>query len=52
MALSKIEKVLILKSADLFALVPDKDLAEMASHLESLYLDPDEVVFSQGDIGD
>lgn len=52
MALSTIEKVLILKSADLFHLVPDEDLAEIASHMESLYLDPDEVVIRQGDIGD
>ncbi len=52
MALSTIEKVLILKSADLFHLVPDEDLAEVASHMESLYLDPDEVVIRQGDIGD
>lgn len=52
MALSTIEKVLILKSADLFHLVPDEDLAEIASHMESLYLDPDEVVIKQGDIGD
>ena len=42
MALSTIEKVLVLKSADLFHLVPDEDLAEIASHMESLYLDPDE----------
>jgi hypothetical protein len=52
MALSTIEKVLVLKSADLFHLVPDEDLAEIASHMESLYLDPDEVVIRQGDIGD
>lgn len=52
MALSTIEKVLILKSADLFHLVPDEDLAEVASHMDSLYLDPDEVVIRQGDIGD
>lgn len=52
MALSTIEKVLILRSVDLFHLVPDEDLAEIASHMESLYLDPDEVVIKQGDIGD
>ena len=52
MALSTIEKVLILKNADLFHLVPDEDLAEIASHMESLYLDPDEVVIRQGDVGD
>lgn len=52
MSLSTIEKVLILKSADLFHLVPEEDLAEIASHMESLYLDPDEVVIKQGDIGD
>ncbi len=52
MSLSTIEKVLILKSADLFHLVPEEDLAEIASHMESLYLDPDEVVIRQGDIGD
>lgn len=52
MALSTIEKVLILKNADLFHLVPDEDLAEIAAHMESLYLDPDEVVIRQGDVGD
>ena len=32
--------------------VSREDLAEIASHMESLYLDPDEVVIRQGDIGD
>ena len=52
MALSIIEKVLILKSADLFSRVPDDDLAEIAPHLASVFLDPDETIITEGDMGD
>lgn len=52
MALSLIEKVLILKGADLFAHVPDEDLAEIAPYLTAIYLDPGETIIREGEIGD
>lgn len=51
MSLSTIEKVLILRSTDLFSQVPDEDLAEIAPFLESVYLDPGEVVIREGEVG-
>ena len=44
--------MLILKSADLFANVPDEDLAEIAPYLTPVYLDPGETIIREGDIGD
>ncbi|MEM7270403.1 MAG: Npt1/Npt2 family nucleotide transporter [Pseudomonadota bacterium] len=52
MALGTIEKVLILKSADLFSDVPDEDLSDIAPYLASVYLDPDETVIKEGEMGD
>lgn len=52
MALNVVEKVLILKSADLFASVPDEDLAEIAPYLTPVYLDPGETIIREGEIGD
>lgn len=52
MALNVVEKVLILKSADLFAHVPDEDLAEIAPFLSPVYLDPGETIIREGDLGD
>ena len=52
MALGTIEKVLILKSADLFSEVPDEDLADIAPFLASVYLDPEETVIKEGEHGD
>jgi HEAT repeat protein len=51
-ALTTVEKVLILKSADLFAQVPDEELAEIAPFLEAIYLDPEETIITEGEIGD
>ena len=52
MTLNVVEKVLILKSADLFANVPDEDLAEIAPYLTPVYLDPGEAVLTEGEMGD
>jgi len=46
-----IEKVLILKSVSLFAETPEEILADIASILEELTLQPGESVFEKGDIG-
>jgi len=51
-SLTTVEKVLILKSVDLFAQVPDEELAEIAPFLEAIYLDPDEVIITEGEVGD
>ncbi len=51
-SLTTVEKVLILKSADLFAQVPDEELAEIAPFLEAIFLDPDETIITEGEIGD
>ncbi|MFN2119478.1 MAG: HEAT repeat domain-containing protein [Anaerolineales bacterium] len=50
--LSPVERVLILKSAPLFADTPDNVLAELASLVEEVALDPDQIVFNKGDRGD
>ena len=52
MALNVVEKVLILKTADLFSNVPDEDLAEIAPYLTPVYLDPGETIIREGDLGD
>ena len=52
MSLSIIEKVLILKSVDLFHQVPDEDLADIAPYLSSIYFDAGDLVMKKGDIGD
>ncbi|MEM7544970.1 MAG: cyclic nucleotide-binding domain-containing protein [Pseudomonadota bacterium] len=52
MSLTTIERVLILKSADLFAKVPEEELAEIAPYLTSVFLDPDEVIITEGEVGE
>lgn len=52
MSLSIIEKVLILKSVDLFHQVPDEDLADIAPYLSSIYFDEGDLVMKKGDVGD
>ncbi|MEL7465951.1 MAG: cyclic nucleotide-binding domain-containing protein [Pseudomonadota bacterium] len=52
MALNTVEKVLILKTADLFQSVPDEDLAEIAPFLTSVYLDPGEQIIAEGELGE
>ena len=50
--LSPVERVLILKSAPLFADTPDNVLAELAGLVEEVGLDEGQVVFNKGDQGD
>ncbi len=50
--LSLVEKVLILKSAPLFAETADHVLAEIAGLVEQVPFETDQVVFHQGDPGD
>ena len=50
--LSLVEKVLILKSAPLFAGTPDNVLADIAGLVEELTLEADQTVFSKGEPGD
>ncbi|MEJ7681007.1 MAG: cyclic nucleotide-binding domain-containing protein [Segetibacter sp.] len=46
-----IEKVLILRSSEIFQNTPETDLVELASILEEIYLDADSLLFSKGDTG-
>ncbi|HEY5984605.1 MAG TPA: cyclic nucleotide-binding domain-containing protein, partial [Anaerolineales bacterium] len=50
--LSLVEKVLILKSAPLFAETPDNVLAEVAGLVEEVSFDADQVIFKKGEAGD
>lgn len=50
--LSTIEKVLILKSVDMFSRTPDDVLVDVADLLEQVDAAEGEKVFSQGDYGD
>lgn len=50
--LSIVERVLILKSATLFAETPDNVLAEIAGLVEELAFDSGQTVFKKGDLGD
>ncbi len=48
--LTTIEKVLILKTVNIFTEVPDEILAEVASLLDEVELSPGETVFEKGDV--
>ncbi|MFH1185247.1 MAG: cyclic nucleotide-binding domain-containing protein [Chloroflexota bacterium] len=50
--LSLVEKVLILKSAPLFAETPDNVLAEVAGLVEEVSFDADQAIFNKGEPGD
>jgi signal-transduction protein with cAMP-binding, CBS, and nucleotidyltransferase domain len=50
--LSIVEKVLILKSAPLFAETSDSVLADLASLVEEKSFESDQVIFQKGDAGD
>ncbi len=47
-----IEKIFLLKSLDLFADVPEKDLIPLADILENIFLKKGEVLFNKDDEGD
>ena len=46
-----IEKVLILRSSEIFQNTPETDLVDIAGILEEVYVDTNAVLFSKGDIG-
>ncbi|HET6846352.1 MAG TPA: cyclic nucleotide-binding domain-containing protein, partial [Anaerolineales bacterium] len=50
--LSLVEKVLILKSAPLFAETSDRVLAELAGLVEESSFETDQIIFNKGDAGD
>ena len=50
--LSTVEKVLFLKSVDLFSQIPGEDLAEVALIAREESCEPGEEVFSEGEDGD
>jgi len=50
--LSTIEKVLILKSVDMFSQTPDEVLADVADLLDEMELSEGEMIFKKGDLGD
>ena len=47
-----IEKVLTLRSSEIFQNTPETDLVELAGVLEELYLDPEKILFRKGDMGE
>ncbi len=47
-----IEKVLTLRTSEIFYNTPEAELAELAGVLEELYLNPNENLFHKGDIGE
>jgi len=47
-----IEKVLTLRSSEIFHNTPESDLVELAGTLEELYLEPEEDLFRKGDTGE
>ena len=50
--ISTVEKVLFLKSIDLFSQIPGEDLARLAQIAEECDFDPTEIIMSEGELGD
>jgi ATP/ADP translocase/HEAT repeat protein len=50
--LSTVEKVLILKTVNIFSQTPDNVLADVADLLEEVDVSENETIFKQGDVGD
>ena len=50
--ISTVEKVLFLKSIDLFREIPGEDLARVAQIAEEIEFEPSETVMTEGEIGD
>ncbi len=50
--ISTVEKVLFLKSIDLFSQIPGEDLARVAQIAEEIDFEPSDTVISEGEIGD
>ena len=50
--ISTVEKVLFLKSIDLFSQIPGEDLARVAQIAEEIDFEPKETVITEGELGD
>jgi CRP-like cAMP-binding protein len=50
--ISTVEKVLFLKSIDLFSQIPGEDLVRVAQIAEEVEFEPKEAIISEGEIGD
>lgn len=50
--ISTVEKVLFLKSIDLFSQIPGEDLARVALIASEVDFDPSEIMMSEGELGD
>lgn len=50
--ISTVEKVLFLKSIDLFSQIPSEDLSQIALITDELHIDEGEEIFHEGDPGD
>ncbi len=50
--ISTVEKVLFLKSIDLFSQIPGEDLARVAQIAEELDFEPTEYIMQEGEMGD
>lgn len=50
--ISTVEKVLFLKSIDLFSQIPGEDLARVAQIAEEVDFEPKETVLTEGELGD
>lgn len=50
--ISTVEKVLFLKTIDLFRAIPGEDLVRLAQITEEIRVDPGEVLMTEGEMGD
>ena len=50
--IATVEKVLFLKSIDLFSQIPGEDLARVAQIAEEISFEPKETIITEGEIGD
>jgi CRP/FNR family transcriptional regulator, cyclic AMP receptor protein len=50
--ISTVEKVLFLKSIDLFSQIPGEDLSQIAQITDEVHFEEGESIFAEGDIGD
>jgi CRP-like cAMP-binding protein len=50
--ISTVEKVLFLKSIDLFSQIPGEDLSQIAQITDEVHFEEGDAIFAEGDIGD
>ncbi|MBN2493900.1 MAG: cyclic nucleotide-binding domain-containing protein [Deltaproteobacteria bacterium] len=50
--ISTVEKVLFLKSVDLFSQIPGEDLAQVAGIAQEISFEPGELIIQEGEMGD